>query len=347
MRHGALARLLTGLLAMSLVAGCQAIGAPAERSDAEARTIRYHSGPGLINHLELADALGYYDGTGIKLKNLGQVAGGPELLRSLATNQSDLAIGPFHGATARVVSTGVPLKAVAATYGSTAKNRMGMEVMTPEDSEIHSARDLIGGSVAVNTLGANAEAVVDTWLDAEGLSQDEIDEVTLVPLPGINTEAALRAGKVDAAVLNGAPKEFALKNGGLRTLAADVDLMGDYNGGSYTLRTSFIEQHRDLTRSVVEGIARAIHWEQTHKPAEVHKVMGDWLKAHGRADEIESLLSWRGSGIATRGGVLRDEDFDAWIDWLDAEGQIDVDRIDISQLYTNEFNPYASEEDQK
>lgn len=340
-------RLLIALVALAALAACQAIGAPSERSGTAALTIRYHSGPGLINHFELADALGYYDGTGIKLKNLGQVAGGPELLRSLSTNQSDLAIGPFHGATARVVSTGVELKAVAATYGSTKGNRMGMEVMTPEDSGIHSARDLIGGSVAVNTLGANAEAVVDTWLAAEGLSQDEIDEVTLVPLPGINTEAALRAGKVDAAVLNGAPKEFALKNGGLRTLAADVDLMGDYNGGSYTLRTSFIDQHPELTRTLAAGIARAIRWEQTHAVAEVHEVMGAWLKAHGRGDEIESLMNWRGSGVATPGGVLREQDFDAWIDWLDAEGQIDVDRIDISGLYTNEFNPYAKTEEQQ
>ncbi len=230
---------------------------------------------------------------------------------------------------------------MAATYGSTRKNRQGMEVMTPEDSDIHSARDLIGGSVAVNTLGANAEAVVDTWLTSEGLSQDEIDKVTLVPLPGINTEAALRSGKVDAAVLNGAPKEFALKNGGLRSLAADVDLMGDYNGGSYTLRTSFIDEHRGLTRTLVAGIAKAIHFEQTHEAAEVQRVMGAWLKDHGRGDEVESLMNWRGSGIATPGGVLRDEDFDAWIDWLDAEGQIDVDNIDISDLYTNEFNPYA------
>lgn len=181
----------------------------------------------------------------------------------------------------------------------------------------------------------------------EGLSQDEIDEVTLVPLPGINTEAALRSGKVDAAVLNGAPKEFALKNGGLRTLASDVDLMGDYNGGSYTLRTSFIEKHPELTRALVAGISKAIHFEQTHEVAEVQEVMGAWLEDHGRGDEVESLLNWRGSGVTTPGGALREEDFSAWIDWLDAEGQIDVDRINVSELYTNEFNPYAEEEDQQ
>lgn len=334
---------LATLLALVALSGCQALGATTERSEAEAMTIRYHSGPGLVNHLELADALGYYDGTGIELDNLGPVAGGPELLRSVATNQTDVAVGPFHGATARVVSTGVSLKAVAATYGSTDRGRRGMEVTVLEDSDIRSAKDLIGRSVAVNTLGANAEAVLDTWFAREGLSQEQIDEVTLVPLPGINTEAALRSGKVDAALLYGASKDFALKQGGLRTLVADIEMLGDYNGGSYTLRTSFMDAHPELTRTLVEGLTRAIRFEQTHDVAEVQEALSAWLEAQGRADEIETLEQWRGNGVATPGGVLSENDFDLWIDWLAAERQIDVDNIEISQLFTNEFNPYAKQ----
>lgn len=334
---------LATLLTLVVLSGCQALGATTERSDAEARTIRYHSGPGLVNHLELADALGYYDGTGIELENLGPVAGGPELLRSVATNQTDVAVGPFHGATARVVSTGVSLKAVAATYGSTGPGRRGMEVMVPDDSTVRTAEDLVGGTVAVNTLGANAEAVLDTWFAREGLSPAEIDEVTLVPLPGINTEAALRSGKVDAALFNGAPKDFALKQGGLRTLVADVDMLGDYNGGSYTLRTSFIDAHPELTRTLVEGLTKAIRFEQTHDVAEVRKPLTAWLQSHGRGDEVETLEQWRGNGVATPGGVLSENDFDLWIDWLAAERQIDVDNIEISHLFTNEFNPYAKQ----
>jgi len=39
----------------------------------------------------------------------------------------------------------------------------------------------------MNTLGANAEAVLDTFLAKGGLTQDQIKQVTLVPLPPLNT----------------------------------------------------------------------------------------------------------------------------------------------------------------
>ena len=85
------------MLCLGLLTGCQALGAPGERPTEQAMTIRYHSGPGLMNHLELADALGYLEGTGIELDYEGPVAGGPEILRSVATDQTDLGVGPFQG----------------------------------------------------------------------------------------------------------------------------------------------------------------------------------------------------------------------------------------------------------
>ena len=50
-----------------------------------------------------------------------------------------------------------------------------------------------------------------------------------------------------------------------------------------------------------------------------------------------------GNGVATEGGVLDEEDFSIWLDWLDAEGEVDADALDVSEIYTNEFNPYAEE----
>ncbi|QBR93093.1 ABC transporter substrate-binding protein [Nocardioides euryhalodurans] len=335
--------LVAAVLCLGLLTGCQALGAPGERPTEQAMTIRYHSGPGLMNHLELADALGYLEGTGIELDYEGPVAGGPEILRSVATDQTDLGVGPFQGATARVVSTGVDLTAVAATYGSNRAEGRTFDVVTLDDGGLDDARDLIGGKVAVNTLGANAEAILDTWFAQEGLTQDEIDDVALVPLPGINQEAALREGQVDAALMNGAARDFAMKHGNLRSLVRDVDLVGDYNGGSYVLRDSFIEAHPELTRTLVGVLVRAIRFEQAHSLAETRQVFARWLEEHGRSDELPVLESWQGNGIATPGGVLRDEDFELWTDWLEAEGQIDVDDLSIPDLYTNEFNPAAGE----
>lgn len=322
------------MMSTSLVMGCAATSAT---EGAETTTIRYQAGAGLLNHLELADALGYLDG--LELDWVGSARGGPEMLQSLATDQVDIAVGPFHGATAKVVSTGVPLTVVVASYGSDEDTTSS--IVTREDSSVSSGRDLIGKKVAVNTLGANAEAVIDTYLASEGLTEEEISQVALVPLPSLNHETALRQGQVDAAYMGTSSKELAKRHGGVQILADDVDFVGPYVGGSTVLTDEFIEENPTTTTTLVSGIARAIDFEQTHPRDEVLGIYGAWLDEQGRGEVIEALELWNGSGIPSRGGVLRDEYFTIWLDWLEASGEIDTEDIKIDELYTNEFNPFA------
>ena len=175
LRAGAAAAAL--LLAGGALTGCSANGA-----DGETTTIRYQSSAGGVDLGELADALGYLDG--LKLERVGDVQGGPEAMRAVATDQMDYG-SAFDGAIAKLASTGAPITAVIASYGS--EGDVSSSLLTMENSGIEDARDLIGKKIAVNTLGANAEAILDTWLEEDGLSQDEIEEVTLVPLPPLNT----------------------------------------------------------------------------------------------------------------------------------------------------------------
>ena len=86
-----------------------------------------------------------------------------------------------------------------ASYGTNKKT--GSAVVAPPDAGLtDDPHTFIGKKVAVNTLRANAEAV-DTWFAQGGLTQDQIDQVTLVPLPPLNTLQALDRGQVDAAYL--------------------------------------------------------------------------------------------------------------------------------------------------
>lgn len=330
-------RLLAGSLALLLVSAgvssCSANGA----EGGEEKTIRYQSYTGMIDISELADALGYLGD--VKLDRVGDVQGGPESLRALATNQVDYGAA-FNGAIAKVAATGVPITAVVAYYGSSGD--VSSSVLAKEGGP-SSARDLIGKKVAVNTLGANAEAVLDTWFEKEGLTQDEIDQVTLVPLPGINTEAALREGQVDAAYLGGSLKEIALKKGGLTTLVTDVDLVGPYNGGSYALRDDFIKDNPETTKTFVAGVAKAVEYTQTHSEDEVRDLMVAYLQKQGRDDAADALALWHGTGVASKGGVISDQDFTLWLHWLETSGEVEGDAIKPSEIYTNEFNPYAKE----
>lgn len=329
----------TAAAILLVVGGVSACNASSGAAD-EQKTIRYQSYTGMVDPAELADALGYFDGTGITLERLGDVQGGPESLRAAATNQVDYGAA-FNGAIAKLVSTGAPIKAVVSYYGSS--DDVSSSLLTLRKSGIEEARDLIGKKVAVNTLGANAEAVLDTYLADSGLSQDEIEQVTLVPLPGINSEAALREGQVDAAYMFGSLKEIALENGGLEELVNDIDLVGPYNGGSFAMTERFIQENPQTTEDFIAGVAKAVEYTQTHTPDEVREVMATYFEDQGRGEYAETLELWRGSGVASEAGVISDDDFTLWLDWLEAEGEVDAGSIEPSEIYTNEFNPFAKE----
>jgi ABC-type nitrate/sulfonate/bicarbonate transport system substrate-binding protein len=324
------------LLVAGGVSGCAANGADGE----ETTTIRYQTNAGLVDLPELADALGYFEGTDIELDRVGDVQGGPESLRAVATDQVDYG-GAFNGAIAKLASTGAPITAVISYYGSDAD--VSSSLLVKKGSGIDSAEDLVGKKIAVNTLGANAEAVIDTYLEGEGLSQDEIDEVTLVPLPSINAEAALREGQVDGAYLFGSLKEVALQHGGVEELVNDIDLVGPYNAGSYVLSDRFIKENPTTTKDFVEAIAKALEYSQTHPVEEIRELMKDYLDEHGRGDFASALDLWQGTGVPAKGGVIGDEDFTLWLDWLEAEGEVETGSIEPSEIYTNEYNPYAEE----
>ena len=72
-----------------------------------------------------------------------------------------------------------------------------------DDSPIKNAKDLIGKKVGMNTMGAHAEFVLKEYLKQNGLTDEEIKQVTLVVMPPVNTEQALRQEQIDVAVLSG------------------------------------------------------------------------------------------------------------------------------------------------
>jgi ABC-type nitrate/sulfonate/bicarbonate transport system substrate-binding protein len=327
---------LVGLIAFSATA----CGGSAGADGGEVTTIRYQSSPGFVDPLELADALGYLDG--LELDKVGDVQGGPESLQALATNQIDISAAAFYGASAKLIASGVPIKAVVSTYGS--NDQVSSSVVTLEDSDIEDAEDLIGKKVAVNTLGANAEAVLDTFLKAEGLSQDEIDDVTLVPLPALNSEAALREGQVDAAYMGLTALNAAQAQGGIKILATDVDFVGPYNGGGFHLTDKFIEDNPTTTETLVAGVAKANDYIATHTRDEVVDVINTYHDEKGHPEIAETLVNWAGSnGVATKGGVIQDSDVTIWLSWLEDEGMVETGEISPEDVFTNEFNPFAEE----
>lgn len=325
---------------VAVVAGLTACGAAVGGGNdgEEETTVRYQSYAGALDPLLLADALGEFDG--LTLERVGDITGGPQALQALVSNQTDIGGSAFYGAIAQLVSTGAPIKAVVPSYGSNENSNQKLVVL--EDSDIRSASDLVGKKIAVNTLGANAEAMIDTWFDQEGLSEEEQDQVTLVPLPPLNTPEALQQGQVDAAVVGFLSYETMKAQFGVTELVNDVEVVGGpYIGGALTMRTEWIEQNPTTSRQLVEGVAAAIEFIETHDKQEIFDLYFPYLEEEGYADYIPAIeANFPGTTGLPADAVITDEDIDRWVDWLESRGEMQGE-LDVSDAYTNEFNPNA------
>lgn len=174
----------------------------------ETLTLRYQGSPGQVTFPELAEDLGYLDP--IKLEWVGNTTSGPQDIQTAATGEIHFG-GAFNGAIIKLKASGAPIKAVISYYGSDEDTFSGF--YTLEDSPIKEARDLIGKKVGMNTLGAHHEFVLKEYLRQNGLTEEEIKKVTIVVIPPVNAEQALRSKQIDVAVLGGMLRDRALERG--------------------------------------------------------------------------------------------------------------------------------------
>jgi ABC-type nitrate/sulfonate/bicarbonate transport system substrate-binding protein len=313
-----------------------AIGQAAMAEPALEKTeIRYQGWAGQVTFTELAEDLGYL--APLKLKWVGNTISGPQDTQTVVTGDVDIG-GAFYGAIIKLIAARAPIRAVVGYYGSDDNTSNGYFVK--EDSPIKTARDLIGRKVAVNSLGAHLEFVLREYLARNGLSPGEAKQVTLVAIPPVAGEQALRQGSVDVTTLSGVLRDKALERGGLRRLFADTDLFGNFAGGSYVLREKFIKDNPSTSRKLVEGISRAIAWAQATPPQEVRARFERIIAERKRNEDASPIKYWKSTGVAARGGVIGDAEVQVWIDWLVKDELLKPDQLRPSDIYTNELNFY-------
>jgi ABC-type nitrate/sulfonate/bicarbonate transport system substrate-binding protein len=311
-------------------------GAGATSNTAGFQTIRYQTTPGSLEPIEFASYLGYLPG--ITIKSVGTVLGGPADIQAVATSASDIGTA-FNGSIIAAVAAGAKLKAVISEYGTNAKTYSGIYVK--DDSSIHSAKDLIGKTVGVNTLGANATEVVDLWLQKQGLTAAEIKKVEFVVVSPTENAEALVTGRIDAAFLSFAALTLAVKKDHVRPLMTDYQFVGPYTAGSTVMRPSFIAQNPKETKELVAGLAKATHWLQVTPRAKVITVAEKIAALHGRSSDDSWIPSWTSQGVQENGGYIKPADFSRWFSPMELGGQLKKGQVSLSELYTNEFNPYA------
>lgn len=285
------------------------ITAPAFAAEPEQVTIRYLASQGGLAAHELADALGYFKGTGITLKNVGYAQGGPASLFALASG--DVEVGG--AATAAVLNSIAGGNDFVAAYPSNGINKRTESIFFAlEGSPIKSIKDLEGKTIAVNTLGAHLDYTVREALHSVGLPEDA---AKLVVVPGPQLEQVLRSKQVDVAAFGYWQKTFegaALKNGPLQKVFGDTDVLGEIAGGFSVLRRDWIKQHPQAARDFVEKSQAALEYARLH-PEETKAVLAKALAARNENPDIAQYFT--GYGVR-EGGKAVPRDLQFWVDIL-------------------------------
>jgi len=301
----------------------------------EVSELRYQGVAYSVTYPELAEDLGYLGP--IRLNWVGNTISGPQDIQATVTRDVDFG-GAFNGSIIRLIAAGAKIKAVVGALGSDQQTWAGIYVLA--DSPIRQARDLIGAKIGVNTLGAQYEFDIATYLQRNGASAEEIARVVEVVLPPLNAEQALREKQIDAVVLTGVLRDMALERGGLRLITNEYDLYGVLTLAAYVLRTDFIRDAPNASRRFVEATARAIDWVQTQPREEVARRFSSIILRRGRHETDKLVRYWRSYGVPLRGGLLDDRAFAGFIDWYAKNGSPAIGRLRPQDVYTNALNPF-------
>ena len=333
-----LARPVAAASTALLLAGLAACGGSSSAAGGGDTTLEYQGTPGSVQFPELAADLGYFED--VELEWTSDTTSGPTSIQNVATGESDFG-SAFNGAVVKLIAAGAPLTSVVDSYGADAKSFTGYYVL--EDSDIRTAKDLIGKKVGMNTLGAHHEFITREWLAQQGLTKAEIAKVELTVVPPVNTEQALRKGDIDVGTLSSVFRDSALERGGLRELYADKTLYDEFSYGTYVFRDDFRAKNPDAVADFVQGTARAIRWTQVTPREEVVARFKKIITERERAGEDPELAEfWKSPGVPAAGGVIAEDEIQVWVDWLERNGGLDDGEIDVADVFTNDDNPYAN-----
>jgi ABC-type nitrate/sulfonate/bicarbonate transport system substrate-binding protein len=280
---------------------------------------------------------------GVKIQLVPGLGGVGPRFQALLAGQLDIE-GAFWVGWINVIARGGQIKAVDSTLAITKEMNGRSGILVLENSPIRSISDLRGKSIAVNILGMDADYSIQMMLQKNGVSYNQVQ---LLQVPMENEEQALRSKQVDAiagTTNGGSWFDLALDRGGVRiipgtshyeTNKGQVDtLAGD------GFRVDFIKAHPDAVRHYVTAVEKAkrIIWESFQKdPGRVRQVYADIAREKGG----NPLLGKFFQPISPDATVIQDRDIQFWIDVLVEKGLLKPGQIKPSDIYTNEFNPFA------
>lgn len=304
---------------------------------AQGPVLRYQSGAsfGALAPFEVAEKLGYYRGTGVKIRSVGISKSGPEDVQALAAGSIDIA-STNSVPVINAVAAGLKIVEVASAGTPITKDVNGKEIysggiLVHKASGIKSARDLVGKKVSINSRGAQAEFALMNWLDRSGVS---INDVVVVILKAPHEVLAVQRRLIDAAYSWYAVYEKAQEDPNIEVLTTTGEMLGDFSTGGYVFTREFLAKNPELVREFTTGFAKAWDWSWDN-PRQLQGVARGLITEYQGNTDLAELVRPFGK---RKGACIKDSDIELYVRMLVRLGRLKEGQVKPSDIYTNEFN---------
>jgi NitT/TauT family transport system substrate-binding protein len=168
---------------------------------------------------------------------------------------------------------GIPFVLVAPSAAYSSKQPTGA-LLALQNSAYHTAKDMVGKTVAVTSLKGVSEMAMWAWLDKAGLPADAIK---FVEMPYADMPGALATGRIDALVAEEPTQSLMLANGA-RVVANVNDAIGnEWLGGGWFCLQDFANTHADAVRRFADAIAETAAWANKNHDASA-KILESYTK---------------------------------------------------------------------
>jgi NitT/TauT family transport system substrate-binding protein len=225
-----------------------------------------------------------------------------------------------------LVEQGVPVKIVYLGH------RDGSTLMVRKDSTAQSIRDLRGKTLAIPSHYSNQYLVLTKLMEDSGMAPGDIN---FVEMPPPDMPASLTTGSIDAYFVG---EPFAAKaemDGSGRVLYLAKDIWPNFVSCVLVVRQELIDDHPEVVRDLVRGIAESGEWAETHRHEVAHIVQPYY------APQNEALLDFvlsQPGRVSYRNLTPTDDDLEGIMKYAIKAGLL-KGTIDLSKLVDRQFIP--------
>jgi NitT/TauT family transport system substrate-binding protein len=267
------------LAALALVATLIAAGACNPDNDrAELVTGRTRISLGVIPIVDVAPVYlgkehGFFASRGIDLTLVPEQGGAP-IIKGVLAGKYQFGFSNLTSLMSARID-GAPLKVIANGVASTGRpGRDFSAVMVRNGSPIHTARDLAGMRIAVNTLGNIGDTTVRQSVRKAGGDPSGIrfEAMPFSAMPG-----ALQAGDVDAVWVVEPQLSETLTQGGQVVASNFVDTAPNLTVAGYFTTTGLIAKDPALVARFTAAVNESLQYASDH-PDEVRAIIGTYTK---------------------------------------------------------------------